>query len=172
MNMRYMHFLGRDEAKVLEKKLRREIAEQPGPELVLYYESGVRSYMDAANAITASTGKFTEATLLFLWCISDGAWNDETATTEPWSRFRHWRRAAGENRRLSEAPGHQFGADEAEHLSTAVEFALELGWDALLAAKPKRQLLLLSHDDRMEIYCGFERRLLAEKLIALGYWHR
>ena len=74
-----------------------------------------------------------------------------------------WRRAAGENSRLSEAPGHQFGADEAEHLSTAVEFALELGWDALLAAKPKRQLLLLSHDDRMEIYRGFERRLLAEK---------
>jgi len=24
----------------------------------------------------------------------------------------------------------------------------------------------------MEIYHGFERRLLAEKLIALGHWHR
>jgi len=35
-----MYFLGRDEAKVLEKKLRRQIAEQPGPKLVLYYNSG------------------------------------------------------------------------------------------------------------------------------------
>jgi hypothetical protein len=167
-----MYFLGRDEAKVLEKKLRCEIAEQPGPKLVLYYNSGARNYIDAANAITASSGKFTEATLLFLWCIRDDAWNEKAVRTAGWSRFRHWRRAAGENRRLSEAPGHQFEADEAEHLSTAVAFALELGWEALLAAKPKRQLLLLSHDDRMEIYRGFERRLLAESLIALGYWHR
>jgi hypothetical protein len=57
-------------------------------------------------------------------------------------------------------------------LSTVIEFALQLGWDALLVAKPKRQLLLLSHDDRMEIYRGFEGRALAEKLTRLGYWHR
>jgi hypothetical protein len=75
-----MYFLGRDEAKLLEKKLRRQLAEQPGPKLVLYYNSGPRSYLDAANAITASTGKFTEVTLLFFWCISDDAWNEEVET--------------------------------------------------------------------------------------------
>jgi hypothetical protein len=57
-------------------------------------------------------------------------------------------------------------------LSQVLESALELGWDALVAAKPGRQLLFLSHDDRMEIYRGFEWRMLAEKLIALGYRHR
>jgi hypothetical protein len=57
-------------------------------------------------------------------------------------------------------------------LSQAIEFALQLGWDALVAAKRGRRLLFLSHDDRIEIYRGVERRLLAEKLIALGYWHR
>lgn len=77
-----MYFLGRDEAKVLEKKLRRQSAEQPGPKLVLYYNSGARSYIDAANAITASTGKFTEAILLFLWCIRDDAWNEKAVRTE------------------------------------------------------------------------------------------
>jgi hypothetical protein len=42
----------------------------------------------------------------------------------------------------------------------------------LLAAKPGRQLMLMSHDDRIEIYRGFEWRALADKLIALGYWQR
>jgi len=31
--------------------------------------------------------------------------------------------------------------------------------------------MLLSHDDRMEIYRGFDWRLLTEKLTALGFWH-
>jgi hypothetical protein len=48
--------------------------------------------------------------------------------------------------------------------------ALELGWDALVAATPKRQLAFLSHDDRMEIYSGFQASALSEKLVALGYW--
>ena len=54
-------------------------------------------------------------------------------------------------------------------MSEGIDFALQLGWDALVAAKPKRQLLLLSHDDRMEIYRGFERRLLADATPTSGY---
>jgi hypothetical protein len=165
-----MIFLGRDEANLLEKKLRRQMADQPGPRLVLYYKSGPRDYSRAANAIAASTGKFTQVTLLFLWCLS-GGWSEETASGQ-WRRYRQWREANGEKRPLYDAPGHQFAPHEVEHLSNSLEYALQLGWDALVAAKPKRQLLLRSHDDRMEIYRGFERRLLAEELIALGYWYR
>lgn len=51
-----MHFLARDEAKLLEKELRRQIADQPRPKLVLYYNSGDRDYSDAAALITASEG--------------------------------------------------------------------------------------------------------------------
>jgi hypothetical protein len=168
-----MNFLARDEANSLEKKLRRQIADQPRPKLVLYYESGAsRDYSRSATAITASMGEFTEATLLFLFCVGGDVWNEGTVMHERWSRYRRWRRATGEMRRLHDAPGHQFEPHEAEHLSKAIEFAFELGWDALLAAKPRRQLLLHSHDDRMEIYRGFESRLLAKKLIALGYWRR
>ncbi len=50
--------------------------------------------------------------------------------------------------------------------------AFQLGLDALPAAKPRCQLLLFSHDDRTEIYRGFEWRWLAKKLISLGYRHR
>jgi hypothetical protein len=167
-----MYFLARDEPRLLEKKLRRQLAEQTRPKVVVYYDSGDRDYSAAANAIAASVGKFTEATLIFLYCLSGDGWTEEEATNERWRRYRRWRGASNEIRRLYDAPGHQFEPHEAEQLSTVIEFALQLGWDALLAAKPKRQLLLLSHDDRMEIYRGFEGRALADKLTRLGYWHR
>jgi hypothetical protein len=108
-----------------------------------------------------------------LFCVSGDGWNEDIPTDdERWRRYREWRGSLGENRRLYDAPGHQFESHETEHLSKSIAFALHLGWDALLAAKPGRQLLLLSHNDVMEIYAGFQRRLLAEQLIALGYWHR
>jgi hypothetical protein len=166
-----MHFIAHDEAKLLEKQLRRQIADTPKPKLVLYYGSGRRDYSDAAHAITASIGEFTEAILHFVFSVSGDGWSEGNATNERWNRYRQWRGAHSEHRRLYDAPGHRFEPHEAEQLSQAIQFALQLGWDALVAAKPGH-LLLLSHDDRIEIYRGFEWRLLAEKLIALGYWHR
>jgi hypothetical protein len=166
-----MHFLGRDEAHQLEKKLRREIASKLRPKLVLYYNSGNRDYAAAANVITASIGAFTEATMLFLYSISvDGG--HEGMADGRWSRYRRWRDANGDTRRIYDAPGHRFKFHEVRQLSEALAFSLELGWDALLAARPGRQLMALSHDDRIEIHRGFERRLLADQLIALGYCHR
>lgn len=167
-----MHFIARDEADFLEKKLRRQIDEQARPKIVLYYQSGKRDYCDSANAIAASIGAFTEASLHFTFCVTGDGWNEGEATNERWSRYRKWRAANGENRRLHDAPWHQFEPHETGQLSKAIEFALLLGWDALVSARPGRQLLALSHDDRIEIYRGFNGRLLAEKLMTLGYWHR
>jgi hypothetical protein len=168
----YMQFLARDEARLLQKKLDRQIADKPRPKLVLYCESGNRDYSKAANTITASIRKFSEVNLLFLFCITGDGWSEGNATDERWRRYRLWRAANGDERRLYDAPGHRFERGEGDSLSQVIEFALQLGWDALLAATPRRQLLFLSHDDRMEIYRGFERRQLAERLIALGYWRR
>jgi hypothetical protein len=165
-----MQFLPRDEAKTLEKKLRHELAAQP--KLVLYYDSGERDYAAAANAIAASAGDFSTATLLYQFCVSGDGWSEGAPPDTRWDRCKRWRAAQGEARRLYKVPGHRFARGEAELLSNAIVFALELGWDALLAATPKRQLLLLSHDDRMEIYRGFDRRALADRLTSLGYWRR
>ena len=167
-----MHFIARDEAMLLEKQLRGQIADKPKPRIILYYNSGGGDYSAATRVITASIGEFTEATLHFLFCVSGDGWSEGNEMDEQWRRYRQWRGAKGEPRRLYDAPVHLFAHDEAEQLSKALEFALQLGWDALLAAKPGRQLLLLSHDDRIEINRGFDWRSLAEKLIALGYWYR
>ncbi|HEU0149935.1 MAG TPA: hypothetical protein VFR21_24030 [Bradyrhizobium sp.] len=53
-------------------------------------------------------------------------------------------------------------------MSEAIAFALTLGWDVMVAAKPGRQLLFLSHDDRLELYRGFGGGALVRGLIALG----
>jgi hypothetical protein len=86
--------------------------------------------------------------------------------------YRQWRASHGETGRLFDAPGHRFDAAEAERLSEATAFALTLGRDVMVAAKPGRQLLFLSHDDRLEIYRDFGSGALVRGLIALGDWRR
>jgi hypothetical protein len=165
-----MYFLTRDESKRLEKNLRRQIDAQPKPRRVLYYDSGARDYTTAASLIVDSIGAFTEATVIFLFAISGDGWNGHLQQHKGWGAYRRWREAIGDTRRLYEAPGHRFETGEQAHLVKVVELALLLGWDAIVAAVPGRQLAVLSHDDRMEIYRGFESMALSEKLVALRYW--
>jgi hypothetical protein len=168
-----MQFLTKEETNALEKKLRRQIAEHSCPKHVIYYDSGDRNYFPAAEAIAQSLGKFSEATVLFLFSLSGDGWGYVTPgyNQRNWNRYRKWRASHGEDRRLYDAPGHRFEAHEAGELSKLIEIALLLGWDALLSVKPKRQLLLLSHDDRLEIYRSHGGRALVKQLSALGYWH-
>ena len=85
-------------------------------------------------------------------------------------RFRNWREAHGEARRLHEAPGQQFAANEGDALIEAIAFALCLGWDAWLDGNRGRKLIVFSHDDRVEVHRGCERFTLARDLLRLGYW--
>jgi len=55
---------------LLEAKFRRQIADKPKPRLLLNYESADGDHSDAGNAIAASLGDFTEAKLLFLFCVA------------------------------------------------------------------------------------------------------
>jgi len=79
-----------------------------------------RDYSAAANAIALSIERFPEATVLFSFCLSGDGWDDFSATDERWKRYRRWRAAHREDRRLYEAPGHQFESHEVEHLSKAI----------------------------------------------------
>ncbi|MGJ5151346.1 hypothetical protein [Bradyrhizobium sp. SZCCHNRI1058] len=165
-----MRCLPRDEADALAKKLDREIAECARPKAVLYEDSAsARDYAVAARAIAGCAGRFSEAAVLFRWALRGDGWDDLTSSDETWSRYRNWRASNGEHRRLYEAPAHLFGGDEMALFAKAIEFALSLGWDAMVAAKPKRQLILLSHDYRIEIYHGFGGGALTRQLIGLGW---
>jgi hypothetical protein len=167
-----MKFLTREDADLLEEKLRRELAEHPEPKFVLYYESGSRDYSRAADAIARSAGRYSEATLLFLFSVSGDGWSEHEMNDERWVRYRRSRAAHGDSSRLHDTPGHRFDANEGKPLSEMIAFALELGWDALVTTKPGRQLLFLSHDDRLEIHRGFSGGALVKELITLGTWRR
>jgi hypothetical protein len=71
---------------------------------------------------------------------------------------------AGRASSLYEAPGHQFDPDEVA--------LFQLGWDAIVAASPKRQLILLSHDYLLEVYRGFGGGSLVRHLAGLGHWRK
>jgi len=168
--MDLMRWLLRDEADLLAKKLDREIAEYATPKAVLYEDSAsARDYAVAARAIAGCAGRFSEATVLFRWALQGDGWDELTAPYEAWSRYKNWRASNGEHRHLSEAPAHLFAGDEMALFAEAIEFALSLGWDAMVAARPKRQLILLSHDYRIGIYYGFGGGALTRQLIGLGW---
>jgi hypothetical protein len=166
-----MQFLSRQEAGILEKKLRRQLGSVDEPKAVLYYTSGRRDYAPAARLIAAAAGDFSEAAILFSFCVTGDGWNQHTSPESGWPAYRQWRSSFGEERRLHDAPGHLFGRGESDQFSRVIEFALILGWDVLVGAKPGRNQLFLSHDDRLEIFAGFEARGLTKKLLALGYWN-
>jgi hypothetical protein len=65
-----MNFLTREEARSLERKLRRQIAERAKPKRVLYYQSGKRDYASAAQAIADALGAFTKATVLYQFAVT------------------------------------------------------------------------------------------------------
>lgn len=166
-----MRCLPRDKADALAKKLDREIAEYATPKAILYEDgASARDYAVAAQAIARSGGRFSEAVVLFQWALRGDGWDDLTSSDETWSRYRNWRASHGEQRRLYEAPAHLFVGDEMALFAEAIEFALRLGWDAVVAAKPKRQLVLLSHDYRIDIYRGFGGGALTRKLVDAGCW--
>jgi hypothetical protein len=131
-----MHFIAGDEARLLEKQLRRQIADKPKPKLILYHNSGCADYSAATRAMTAAIGEFIEASLHFLFCVSGDGWSEGNEMNEQWRGYRQWRGARGQHRRITDAPVHVFVHDEAEQLCKALELALQLGWDALLSAKP------------------------------------
>jgi hypothetical protein len=164
-----MYVLTRKEAQQLEQKLRRQIDESPTPKLVLYYPRSGGDTSKAAQAIAAAAGDLTQATMLYLSSLAGDGGSEPVKGDPGWTAYRKWRRSMGETRRLADAPGHQFEFDEANDLPPLIAFALRLGWDALIAAGPGDQLLLLSHDDRLEVYRGFDWRRLRKQLVALGY---
>lgn len=166
-----MIFLGRDEAQLLEKKLLHDLAEYEDPKVILYYDSGPHDYATPAGLMAQAAAPFSETTVLYRYSMSTG-WDEWASTHQGWQRYRRWRARNGSELPLYDAPVQQFGPDDIELLADTIEFALELGWDAIIGVKPGRQLLLLSHDDRVEIYRGFNVRELARQLEGLDYWRR
>jgi hypothetical protein len=164
-----MNFRDSTESEKLRANLERRLVETPRP--IFCYESHIdNDYASAARAFVASLAGFQDATLLYFFSVPGDGWNEHLLTNQHWTRFRHWREGCGEARRLYEAPGQVFSADESGALVEAIAFALQLGWDAWLAANRGNKLIVFSHDDRVEIHRGCVRANLQRDLLRLGCW--
>ena len=85
-----------------------------------------------------------------------------------WKHFRDWRRRQGEWRNLYDAPGHLFEGHEHAALAKLIEWALYMGWDAIIAATPGKGAVLLSHDDYIRLCSRGTPEALLRHLERLG----
>ncbi len=115
-----------------------------------FYQSRIANGPEVAEALVEHQGAY--ATCLVWACGLP--WSDRSQEDEPrpdWKRFRDWRRHQGEWRGLHDAPGHLFEGHERAALAKLIEWVLYMGWDAIVAATPGKDAVLLSHDDHIRI---------------------
>jgi hypothetical protein len=132
-----------------------------------FYTSRVANGPEVAEALVEYQGAFTEC---LVWAC-DLPWGDRSQEDEPrsdWKVFRDWRRRQGEWRNLYDAPGHLFEGRECAALAKLIEWALDMGWDALIAAAPSKGAVLLSHDDYIRICSRGTPDALLRRLERLG----
>ncbi|SRR5579883_607530 len=123
-----MNFLNRDETEKRKASLRRRLSDNPRP--VFYYESNPEhDYLSAARALVVSFGTFQRATLLYFFSVQGDGWNEILLADARSARFRSWREAHGEMRRLHDAPGQQFAANDGDALVEAI--ASRFAWDGM-----------------------------------------
>lgn len=170
-----MHFVAKSEAESFFQKLGMDrnglvAGSRSAARLKIfdaYYQSRLPVAREVADLLAAHQGDFS---VCHVW-THDLVWGDRALEEEPppdWMEYRKWREALGERRSLCDAPGHIFDTGERGSLSKVIEWAIYMGWDALIAAKPNKIAVQLSHDDRISIYARSKPTELVAGLAALG----
>ena len=131
------------------------------------YTSRIANGPEVAEALIGHIGEY-ETCLVWACRLPWGDLSPEDEPPADWKRFRDWRRRRAEWRNLHDAPGHLFGSDERAELAELIEWALYMGWDALIAAAPGEGAVLLSHDDCIRICARGTPDVLIRRLERLG----
>lgn len=132
----------------------------------LYYRSRLAAG-EVSLVLADAQGDFTECVV---WPF-DLVWGDrslEEHAPADWIAYARWRHQQGETRPLREAPGHLLEANERSELARLLELAIYMGWDALVAARPAKVLVELSHHDRITIHARSRQKALIARLERLG----
>lgn len=133
----------------------------------IYYKSRLANARDVSQALASHQGNFSTCQL---WAY--GLVFGDLSLNEPpppdWAEYRRWRLAQGEKRSLYEAPGHVFERGEHHALTAVIQWAIYMSWDTLIASKPTKIMIYLSHDDRITILARSRPSALIADLTALG----
>jgi hypothetical protein len=132
------------------------------------YRSRMKGTAAVATRLVEYTGNFSRALLWAYGLPLGGDRSREEKPPDDWRRYAQWRRSAGEDRTLFDAPGHLVAPDEKTTLAEAIEFAVDLGWDAVVLMRPLRCIIALSHDDIITVQSRHNVTALADALGRLG----
>jgi hypothetical protein len=137
---------------------------------IFSYRSRMRNADVISRLLTQCLGDFSWAVLWACGLPLGGDRSQEAVPPDDWRRYAQWRRTAGEARALYDAPGHKFEQGECAEASTAIEFALYLGWDAVIFGCRLRSLIRLSHDDLFQVMVHSREELsaLSTQLTQIG----
>jgi hypothetical protein len=131
-----------------------------------FYESGAVD-LELGAALARGQGDFSTC---MVWA-AELVFGDHSLEEEDfhgWAPYRRWRRGWQEKRSLYEAPGHVFMAGEQDELARVVDFAIRLGWDALVGSDTKKPIVHLSHNDLITLYARSRPADLLAELSRLG----
>jgi hypothetical protein len=92
----------------------------------------------------------------------------EVSPPEDWRRYAKWRRSVGESRTLFDARGHLIEFAERSKLAEMIGFAIHMGWDAIVVARPLRCVIALSHDDIITVQSRRNPTMLSAALYRFG----
>lgn len=136
-----------------------------------FYQSRMKDACRVADHLVEHLGDFTWA-MLWVYGLPLGDRSREDNAPDDWRRYARWRRSAGEDRTLYEAPGQLFEQSERSKLVEVIEFAIYTGWDAIVLARPIRCVIALSHDDVIKVQSRHNLSALAQQLQKLGLSRR
>jgi hypothetical protein len=135
--------------------------------VTFFYQSRMEEASSVSSCLVEYIRDFSWA-MLWAYDLPFGDRSREENPPSDWRRYSKWRRSAGENRMLYDAPGHLFEPHEKFKLGQVIEFAIYMGWDAVLLAQPLRCLITLSHDDLITVQARHNVTALSDQLRRLG----
>lgn len=114
---------------------------------VITHDSGRKTALAAAIG-----GLFEKDSGALLWINEFGIW----PSCEDRNLFKAFRASLGEREELYRKPGHLFSDADLPNISSLVGMALYFCWGAVLFSKNKKIIVVISHDEIIEIYIKTE----------------
>lgn len=123
----------------------------------------------ASYALAGLVGSWLEGFDMCLFLVDEfGVW----PSSENLHLYYRLRRSYGDNRHLSDAPGHQFLKHEGADLATFIDLAIQFGWGGYLFLHPNDTQVRISHDSWVQIFTTEVREKILTQVSNLKLMHR
>jgi hypothetical protein len=99
-----------------------------------------------------------------LWVNEYGIW----PSSENNHLYYRLRQSYGDQRKLQEAPGHEFVAEEVADLTSFLDLTIQFGWGAHLLSIPAAAYIFISHDEWILVQSDSQKSRIIRDLESLA----